>query len=120
LKASYERATRLPSADERFGDGALVAENLRLSNERSHNLNVGLLVDEPATRLGTLRARLNGALRSVSDLIVLLGQGSYFQHANVLSARILALDAGAGWSAPGDAASIDFSLGLEDARNTST
>lgn len=120
LKASYERATRLPSAEERFGDGALIAENLHLSPEHSHNVNVGLLVDDAATRLGTLRARLNGALRVVSDLVVLLGHGSYFQYANVLSARILALDAGAGWSAPGDVASVDFSLGLEDARNTST
>ncbi len=120
VKASYEWATRLPTADERFGDGALIVENLRLSPERSHNANVGLIVDNAATPIGSLRARLNGAVRDVSDLVLLLGHGSYFQYANVLSARILALDAGAGWSVPGDFAGFDLFLGVEDARNTST
>lgn len=44
-KASYEWATRLPRAEEIFGDGARVTDNLELLPERSHNANIGIALD---------------------------------------------------------------------------
>lgn len=42
LKASYERANRLPEANELFGDVELVVGNLSLKPEQSDNVNAGL------------------------------------------------------------------------------
>ena len=44
-KASYEYATRVPDAQELFGDGLLMASNAALLPEKSHNLNVGLTLE---------------------------------------------------------------------------
>ncbi|QKZ13206.1 TonB-dependent receptor [Spirosoma sp. KUDC1026] len=41
LKASYERANRLPEANELFGDVELVQGNLALKPEQSQNINLG-------------------------------------------------------------------------------
>lgn len=41
LKASYERANRLPEANELFGDVELVQGNLALKPEESQNINAG-------------------------------------------------------------------------------
>lgn len=119
LKASYEYAARLPSADERFGDGGLVLDNPRLEPERSQNYNLGAYVDDVSTGLGRFRAKLSGALRRVSDLVVLLNTGTFYKYDNVLSARVLGMDAGAGWSSPSDSFGTDFSLSYQDMRNTS-
>lgn len=120
VKASYEYAARLPSIDERFGDGGLVVQNLGLRPERSHNGNLGVYVEGLRTPMGQLRARVDGALRFVDDLIVLLGTGAYFEYSNVLSARGFGLDAGAGWSAPGDWVGVDVRVNYHDLRNVST
>ncbi|MFD2148254.1 TonB-dependent receptor [Mucilaginibacter antarcticus] len=42
LKASYERAQRLPESNELFGDVELVQGNLSLLPEQSHNANLGI------------------------------------------------------------------------------
>lgn len=42
LKASYERATRLPTAREFLGNGASIYPNFKLKPEQAHNLNVAL------------------------------------------------------------------------------
>lgn len=119
LKASYEYAARLPSADERFGDGGLVADNLQLEPERSHNYNLGFFLDGQPTWLGRLRAQISGAMRRVDRLIVLLNAGSYYQYGNVLSARVLGLDSGIGWSTPGEWCGLDARFSYQDVRNDS-
>jgi hypothetical protein len=120
VKVSYEYATRLPSADERFGDGGLVVENLELVPERSHNWNLGVFLDDARTEAGTWRGKLSGAVRLVDDLIRLSSTGTYFQYDNVLSVRVLGVDASAGWSALGDWVGIDGKFSWQDARNVST
>ncbi|WP_300489168.1 TonB-dependent receptor plug domain-containing protein [Flavobacterium sp.] len=40
VKMSYEYATRLPDEFEVFGDGVLIKENLDLTPEKSHNINL--------------------------------------------------------------------------------
>jgi vitamin B12 transporter len=117
VKTWYERASRLPTGDERFGDGGLVVENLRLEPEQSHNLGIGMVADEVGSPLGTWRGRLSGLARRASNMVVLLGDGSQYRYENVLDARVLAVDAGLGWASPGDQLGLTASFALEDARN---
>jgi len=119
LKASYEYAARLPTADERFGDGGLVADNLQLAAERSHNYNLGAFVESAPTSLGTFEAKLSGALRRVQSMIVLINAGAYYQYTNVLAARVLAAHASARYRNVADWLGLELSAGYEDMRNTS-
>lgn len=118
-KASYEFATRMPRADEVFGDAALVLANLELEPERSHNLNVGLTVDARELRSGSYRAEVTGFLREAKQLIVLLGNERSFSHQNVFGARSIGVEAAAGWTAPGDYLALDGNVTYLDFRNTS-
>lgn len=120
LKASYEYAARLPSLDERFGDGGLILDNPELEPERSQNYNIGAYVDDASTAIGRLRAKLSGALRRVNDLVVLLNTGTYYKYDNVLSARVLGVDSGLGWSTPKDLFGVDLYFSYQDMRNAST
>lgn len=42
VKVSYERAYRLPTITEMFGDGDLEQDNITIRPERSHNVNAGV------------------------------------------------------------------------------
>lgn len=119
LKASYEYAARLPTADERFGDGGLVADNIRISAERSHNYNAGAYLERLPLGFGELDAKLVGGLRRVDAMIVLLNTGSYYQYGNVLTARALSGNASVAFRALTDRVGVELSSGYEDVRNTS-
>ena len=119
-KASYEWATRLPRADEVFGDGVLITPNLELEPEVSHNVNVGVTVDVPETVAGAWRLDLNGFLRETDDLIVLLGNDRAFTYANVFGARSLGFEATAGWTSPGEYVALDGNVTWLDFRNASS
>jgi vitamin B12 transporter len=119
-KGSFEYALRLPTADERFGDGGLIADNAQLQPERSQNLNLGLLLEPLDTPLGRLGASTNFSARRVESLILLLNTGGYFQYSNVLRARALGLDARASWSAQNERFGVEGGFGYQDVRNTST
>ncbi|MFY0530479.1 TonB-dependent siderophore myxochelin receptor MxcH [Archangium gephyra] len=118
-KASYEWATRLPRADEAFGDGVLVAPNPELQPETSHNLNVGLAAELPGTAAGAFRGELQGFLRLTDQLIVLLGSDNAFAYRNVYAARSVGLEASGGWTLPGDFLSLEGNATWQDFRNTS-
>ncbi|ATB41902.1 ligand-gated channel protein [Cystobacter fuscus] len=118
-KASYEYAIRLPRPDEIFGDGALIADNLDLNPERSHNVNLELALDAPDTRVGALRASVVGFGRLADELIILVGRESYFTYQNVFSARSLGATGSAGWTSPGQYLSLDGNVTWQDLRNTS-
>jgi vitamin B12 transporter len=120
LKGSFEYAARLPSLDERFGDGGLVLANPTLEPERSQNYNLGAYVDDAATSLGKIRARLSGAFRRVTDLVVLLNTGTFYKYDNVLTARVLGVDTALGWSTLADSFGVDLNFSYQDMRNTST
>ncbi len=119
-KAAFEQAVRLPTSDERFGDGGLTADNLGLAPETSQNLTLSAHVEPLDTALGSLRGRLTGSGRRVQSMIVLLNSGSYYQYTNVLNARALAVEAGLGWSALGERFGLDGNLSYQDVRNSST
>ncbi|MCP3140357.1 TonB-dependent siderophore myxochelin receptor MxcH [Pyxidicoccus xibeiensis] len=119
LKASYERATRLPRADEVFGNGVLILENLDLAPEHSHNLNVGVATVPLRTGLGSFRGELNGFARLADNLILLTGRDRNWSYQNVHGARVLGVEGAAGWSSPGGLVSLDANATVQDARNTS-
>ncbi len=119
-KLSYERATRLPRADEVFGDGVLILPNLRLIPERSHNGNLGLTLGLQQTRAGAFRSDVNAFLRHAENLIILLGNDMVFNHQNVFTARSQGLETSAGWTSPGDFFSLDGNVTWQSLRNASS
>jgi outer membrane receptor protein involved in Fe transport len=119
-KASYEYATRLPRADEVFGDGALIEENLDLEPETSHNANLGLSVDSGDTRAGHLWVDGNLFYRNASDLIRRVGTAVFFTYQNVAAARTMGADATVRWGSPGQFVTLESSATFQDSRNTST
>jgi TonB family protein len=119
-KASYEWATRLPRADEIFGNAFPVQPNLGLEPELSHNLNIGLTLDAPIGAAGALRGDVNGFARDADQLIVLVGDEQTATYQNVYSARSLGVEAAAGWTSPGEFLELDANLTYVDFRNTSS
>jgi vitamin B12 transporter len=120
-KASYEYATRLPRPDEVFGDAALISPNLELEPETSHNVNLSLLWSVDTTRLGSMRADLNGFLRHARNLIILLPSNDLIRarHENIFNIRSLGADASLQWSSPGDYVSLNGNVTWMDLRNVS-
>lgn len=108
VKPSYEWATRLPRAQEVFGDNALVLANPELEPESSHNANLALVYQPPATTLGLLRAELGGFVRDSHQLILLLPSPNLNQqrYQNVYSARSQGIEGDVGWSAPDEVVSL--------------
>lgn len=119
-KLSYEHATRLPAADEIYGDGALVQAALGLRPEVSHNFNLSVIGRIKRTRVGRLRASATGFLRETDRLITLIGSPQTVVYANVYSARSLGLEGALGWAAPRRWLTIDVNATWQDVRNTST
>jgi vitamin B12 transporter len=119
-KASYEYSTRLPRPDEVFGDNRFIIANLGLEPEISHNLNLGLTVDARETRVGALRADLNGFLRDADQLIVLLGNDRVQSYQNVFGARSLGVEAALGWTSPREYVVLDANATYQDFRNSSS
>ncbi|MDX2089135.1 MAG: TonB-dependent receptor [Kofleriaceae bacterium] len=118
-KASYEYATRLPSAGEIFGDVLLTNENLLLRPEVSHNANLGVALDLRQMRAGSVRGEVNAFVRDADDLIVLLNAyGQRFRNENVYGARSLGVEASAGWTSPGSLLVLDANATYQDFRNT--
>ena len=75
LKASYQRAIRLPNSQELFGDGIITFPAARLKPEKSHNFNLGFLIDKNGVLgLSRLQFEVNGFYMQVSDMIKLMKQ----------------------------------------------
>jgi vitamin B12 transporter len=119
-KASYERAVRLPPAEQVFGDGRLTRANYDLEPEVSHNLNLGVGLTDLWLGEHGLRGELNGFLRDTDNLIQGLPLGTdRLQYHNVWSSRTLGLEASAGWTSPGRFLWLDANVTWVDLRNTS-
>ena len=75
LKASYQRAIRLPNSQELFGDGIITFPAAGLRPEKSHNFNLGFLIDKnDILGLSRLQFEVNGFYMQVSDMIKLIKQ----------------------------------------------
>lgn len=91
IKASYERAIRLPLARELLGNGNNVYANLALRPELSHNINLGLFgTARFCTGSHRLSYEVNAFLRYVQDYIravVSEAEGTY-QYENVQDVNV--------------------------------
>ena len=75
LKVSYQRAIRLPNSQELFGDGIITFPAAGLKPEKSHNFNLGFLIDKnDIFGLSRLQFEVNGFYMQVSDMIKLMKQ----------------------------------------------
>jgi len=119
-KASYEFATRLPSSDELFGDGVLVAANLDLAPEISHNANVGPRLELERSRAGDFVAEVNAFLRDSDRLIVRLGTDRLYMYQNVYHARSKGFESFIDWTSPGRYLDLSAALTYIDQRNASS
>lgn len=119
VKVSYEYAIRLPEPTEIFGNGIQIADNLVLEPERSHNVNLTLLMDALQTPAGLLRGSVTGFHRRAENLIVLIGREDVFRYENVFGARVLGLEVGSTWTSPGELLEVGANTSYQDARNTS-
>lgn len=119
-KASYEYAIRLPEPEEMFGDGVLIADNLDLVPERSHNANLSLLVDDLETQLGSFDATLTGFYRLADHLIVLLGNERILTYQNVFKARSVGVEGAVAWTSPGQYVELGANSTYFDFRNASS
>lgn len=119
VKSSYEYATRLPSADELFGDGGLVRPNVELNPERSHNMNLSLYYTHDSDRMGSFKASVNGFYRDTEDLIILLGFIQFFTYRNVLSAQSIGAELTSSWISRDNRWQLVANATFQDFRNTS-
>lgn len=119
-KLSYEWATRLPSADELFGDGRTVLSNLQLQPETSHNFNLTLAAALPGGAAGAFRGEVTGFARSVGDLILILGSDAFQTYENLFSARSVGVEANATWTSPGEWLVLEGSGTYQEFVNTSS
>lgn len=119
VKASYEWATRLPRVEEVFGDGVLIVDNLELVPETSHNVNLGADLDL-TTNVGQFSLDVNGFLRESEDLIVLLGNDTFFSYQNVFGARSVGVEGALQWTSPGDYLTLGGNGTYLDFRNTAS
>lgn len=117
LKGSYEWTVRMPEADELFGDGMFVFENLQLRAERSHNFNLGAWLATPKLVVGSIRARVDGFARLTRNQILLPGGGISFQ--NIDRSRSLGVDGELGWTSPGSWVDLRGQITWQRLENTS-
>ena len=75
LKASYHRAIRLPNSQDLFGDGIITFPAAGFKPDKSHNFNLGFLIDKNGVLgLSRLQFEVNGFYMQVSDMIKLMKQ----------------------------------------------
>lgn len=69
LKASYEKAYRLPDNDEFFGNVYLTVANLELKPERSDNINIGATYTTAINKTHFFQIQANYIFRNANDYI---------------------------------------------------
>ena len=68
IKASYEKAYRLPEADELLGSGKYILTNPDLTSEKSNNLNLGLLSSTSISDI-YINSEINAFYRKADNFI---------------------------------------------------
>lgn len=93
LKASHERAVRLPNNAELFGDGILITPAIFLQPEIANNNSIGLIYDKTNKKEKRLQAEVNGFFMHVNNMIQLAGNGLSIGYVNFAKANIYGADA---------------------------
>ena len=92
LRFTYEYTTRIPDAEEYFGDGLFILGNSDLVPERSHNLNLG-----GSTYLNSDRTSwvdINLFYRDQSDLVQFIPRIPFSSYENWSNARVKGIEFG--------------------------
>ena len=93
LKASYQRAIRLPNSKELFGDGIITFPAAGLKPEKSHNFNLGFLIDKNnILGISRLQFEVNSFYMQVSDMIKLIHQHMAAGYVNAEKVNIKGLE----------------------------
>lgn len=92
LKASHERALRLPTNAELFGDGVLITPSILLQPEIAYNNNIGFVYDKTNENEKRLQLEANAFYMSVNNLIQLGGSGLTIGYVNFAKAHIYGAD----------------------------
>jgi len=75
-RISYENATRIPEADEYFGDNLFLLPNPLLVPETSDNVNMGIATN--LNRSNSISMEINGFYRDTKDFIRIFPEGLLF------------------------------------------
>ncbi len=92
IRFSYEHTTRIPDAEEYFGDGLFVLGNSNLVPERSHNFNLG-----GSSHLNSKKTAwidLNLFYRDQSDLVQFIPRIPFSNYENWSNARVKGIELG--------------------------
>ena len=93
IKASHERAVRLPVNAELFGDGVLITPAIFLVPEVAYNNTFGIIYDKVLSSDRRLQAEANAFYMQVDNLIQLRGNGLSIGYGNFGKATIYGADA---------------------------
>lgn len=93
IKASHEKAIRLPVNAELFGDGVLITPAIFLEPEVANNNSIGFIFDKTNKREMRFQAEINGFYMRVKNLIQLSGNGLSLGYVNFSKAVIWGADA---------------------------
>lgn len=118
-KASYEYAIRIPDPHEYYGNTVNIIENLQLHPERSHNVNLSLLMNRLETDAGTWDAHVTGFSRWARDLILLIARVDLARYENAYLAHIKGVEGAVSWLAPGQFLELGVNATYQDMRNAS-
>ena len=91
LKASYEHAFRLPTAEEMLGDGLLLLPTLGLKPESSDNFNTGFSYTKAYSK-HSFGFQGNFIYRNAQDFIQIQTQGAQSQYTNMDNVRVTGFD----------------------------
>ncbi|MEM1337972.1 MAG: TonB-dependent receptor [Bacteroidota bacterium] len=69
VRSSFERAVRIPTETEVFGDFAAILPNFELRPEKSNNLNLGIAFEKQLDNQRFISLKVDGFLRDQEDLI---------------------------------------------------
>ena len=98
LKASFERAFRLPTPTEILGDGLNTQPNLGLKPEESNNYNVGLNYNKSFDTIHQLSLEGNFIYRDSKNLIYETVQGIESTSRNLNKARTIGVEGSVNYS----------------------
>ncbi|MEO0331025.1 MAG: TonB-dependent receptor, partial [Bacteroidota bacterium] len=76
LRSSFERAARIPTQNEIFGDFGVIVPNYTLKPETSNNINLGIRFDQPIGNVEQFSFQVDGFIRNRENLIRIVPFGT--------------------------------------------
>lgn len=88
IKTSYEKAYRLPSISNLFGDGVDLLPNQSIKPEQSNNYNLGFFYNAFISEVHFVNLDFTGFFRNADNYFMQQPVGSKFQYQNIRGARL--------------------------------